>query len=436
MDEVDTNVASGGDTGFWKRSLHFLQESAPKPRQVSCLDHIKWKPNYYGCEYHGPVSRVETEKLLLEFGEGAFLVRESQRSFNAFTLSMNFDNNVLNYKLFYDDLCCKHYVGEKRFDSIFELVQDGLICMYVEKHASEYIAKMAESAEYELSPYSIYGSFIAGRSSMSQTHPRCHNWQIFTFRIPTYCDFCRNFLWGLVQQGVRCLDCGFSAHKRCSILTRHDCLPGAKYVKRMFGVDLASFSLAHRVDVPPVVVQCVSEVERRGLAVEGIYRVSGSHDRMDRLRQQFDLNQRQLDPDLKDEDIHDVAGLLKLYLRLLPLQLVPFTTYKSLLDNFLSISDNGERIRMSRSILTTGLSPFHLPTLGLILKHLRKVSTHCSENKMTAENLSMIFSPTIFCTGKGFPAVPNQQHLLLHFLIVNKSIVSSRYTGSSSSSPF
>uniref|UniRef100_A0A183C8X9 SH2 domain-containing protein n=1 Tax=Globodera pallida TaxID=36090 RepID=A0A183C8X9_GLOPA len=412
MDEVGTNVASGDDTGFWKRSLHFLQESAPKPRQVPCLDHVKWKPNYYGCEYHGPISRVETEKLLLEFGEGAFLVRESQRSFNAFTLSMNFDNNVLNYKLFYDDLCCKHYVGEKRFDSIFELVQDGLICMYVEKHASEYIAKMAESAESIFNLRFIYRwkEFIVPNAS---SVPQLAN---FHLQNTNLLRFLQEFSLGIVPVHITIV---------CRVQNM-----------RMFGVDLASFSLAHRVDVPPVVVQCVSEVERRGLAVEGIYRVSGSHDRMDRLRQQFDLNQRQLDPDLKDEDIHDVAGLLKLYLRLLPLQLVPFTTYKSLLDNFLGISDNGERIRMSRSILTTGLSPFHLPTLGLILKHLRKVSTHCSENKMTAENLSMIFSPTIFCTGKGFPAVPNQQHLLLHFLIVNKSIVSSRYTGSSSSSPF
>lgn len=34
-----------------------------------------------------------------------------------------------------------------------ELVQDGLICMFVEKHASEYIAKMAEdaAAHYDLS---------------------------------------------------------------------------------------------------------------------------------------------------------------------------------------------------------------------------------------------------------------------------------------------
>ncbi|KAL3087161.1 hypothetical protein niasHS_005400 [Heterodera schachtii] len=426
MDESYKNV----HYGYWIRNLHLLQENAPMPRPVPCYYRLKVKPNYYGPEYHGPISRVETERLLLEFGEGAFLVRESHRCANAFTLSMNFENSVLNYKLFYDALCGNHYVGEKRFDSIFELVQDGLICMYVEKHASDYIAQMADSVEYELSPYSFYGSFVAGQNFVSQTHPRGHNWQIFTFKIPTYCDFCRNFLWGLVQQGVRCLDCGFSAHKRCSTIARHDCLPGAKYVKRMFGVDLASFCLAHHVDVPPVVVQCVNEVERRGLNVEGIYRVSGSHERMDRLRQQFDMNQRQFDPDLKEEDIHDVAGLLKLYLRLLPLQLIPFSIYTMLLNNFLSISDNGERIRISRSILSTELSPFHLPTLGLILKHLRKVATHCADNKMTAENLSMIFSPTIFCTGKGFPAVPNQQHLLLHFLIANKSVVNSSSTAS------
>jgi hypothetical protein len=66
--------------------------------------------------------------MLRDAGEGAYLVRESKRSPNAFTLCMFFDGQVLNYKLFYDGA---HYVGEKRFDSLESLVGDGLICMCV-----------------------------------------------------------------------------------------------------------------------------------------------------------------------------------------------------------------------------------------------------------------------------------------------------------------
>ncbi|CAF1688518.1 unnamed protein product, partial [Didymodactylos carnosus] len=30
-------------------------------------------------------------------------------------------------------------------------------------------------------------------------------------------------MWGLVSQGVKCLDCGFEAHKRCSEKVPQDC---------------------------------------------------------------------------------------------------------------------------------------------------------------------------------------------------------------------
>ena len=52
--------------------------------------------------------------------------------------------------MYYD---CAFYVGEKRFDSIFDLVHDGLISFYIEKHASNYIAMMAEENNYAESPY-------------------------------------------------------------------------------------------------------------------------------------------------------------------------------------------------------------------------------------------------------------------------------------------
>ena len=59
----------------------------------------------------------------------------------------------------------------------------------------------------------------------------------------------------------------------------------------MFGVDITTLCMAHGADIPPIVSVCINEVETRGLTVEGIYRVSGSYDHMEKLRQQFDSNQ-------------------------------------------------------------------------------------------------------------------------------------------------
>ena len=56
-------------------------------------------------------------------------------------LIFRFDNETKNFKLFYDG---KHYVGEKRFDSVHDLVADGLIHFFIESRAADYIKKMAQ----------------------------------------------------------------------------------------------------------------------------------------------------------------------------------------------------------------------------------------------------------------------------------------------------
>jgi hypothetical protein len=139
--------------------------------------------------------------MLREVGDGAYLVRSSKRSADAYTLCLLFDGNVMNYKLFYDARDGTHFVAEKRFETLELLVADGLISMFVDKFASEYIKKMADEAIYEQSPYSQYNKsneFI-NRSRASPQH-QIHCFEAFTFKLPHYCDFCRNFLWGLVQQ--------------------------------------------------------------------------------------------------------------------------------------------------------------------------------------------------------------------------------------------
>uniref|UniRef100_A0A915PQ50 Rho-GAP domain-containing protein n=1 Tax=Setaria digitata TaxID=48799 RepID=A0A915PQ50_9BILA len=401
------------EVGYWKQNLYLLQEAAPRPFPVKCIISPDSSPPQYGTEFHGLIEREVADTMLLEAGEGAFLVRASRRSPGANTLCMLFDGRVLNYKLFYDGM---HYVGEKRFEHLEDLVADGLITMHMEKHANDYIQRMADEAIYEQSPYSQYQKATDCRR---QPCARCHNFTPATFRIPHYCDYCRNFMWGLVQQGVKCEDCGFCAHKKCSERTIHDCRPEAKYVKRMFAVDISTLCMAHAVNIPPVVSACITEVERRGLRAEGIYRVSGSHEQMERLRRQFDTLHK---VDLSTvEDIHTVAGLLKLYLRLLPQQLVPFSVYRSLLTAYTNNRAFHERSKMCRKALKE-LNEANGRTLLAILIHMQRVADNSAENKMSVENLATIFSPTLFCTGT-VPALPQQQHQLLHFLIHNPRIV-------------
>lgn len=84
------------------------------------------------------------------------------------------------------------------------------------------------------------------------------------------------------------LDCGFSAHTRCSEKLPADCCPDLKNLRGVFGIDLTTLVKAHHTVRPFVVEKCVKEIETRGLHTEGLYRVSGFADEMDSLRLALD----------------------------------------------------------------------------------------------------------------------------------------------------
>jgi len=190
--------------------------------------------------------------------DGRYLVRESLRNRGQMTLSLRFNNITKNFRLYYDG---KHYVGDKRFDTIHDLVADGLITLFMEMHASEYIANLGNQCKYEESPYMTLHKRKKqpkrnkSRSSSKQTElmqlkrisnydqmadeeePECnessvvdvqqfekaHNFKTHNFMGSPWCDFCGNFIWGIIGQGVKCEDCGFGAHRKCSEKVPNDC---------------------------------------------------------------------------------------------------------------------------------------------------------------------------------------------------------------------
>lgn len=81
-----------------------------------------------------------------------------------------FGPQTLNYRLFYDG---KHFVGEKRFESVHDLVTDALITLYIETKAAEYIAKMTTNPIYEHLGYtSLLKDKTVHRLSRGRTEPR------------------------------------------------------------------------------------------------------------------------------------------------------------------------------------------------------------------------------------------------------------------------
>uniref|UniRef100_H2YZ18 Uncharacterized protein n=1 Tax=Ciona savignyi TaxID=51511 RepID=H2YZ18_CIOSA len=81
---------------------------------------------------------------------------------------------VKNFKLYYED--GKHFVGEKRFDSVYDLVEDGLITMFVESKAQDYIERMVHEPVYNsLSRYSAAGSRAGTLNGRNHTTPQVYS---------------------------------------------------------------------------------------------------------------------------------------------------------------------------------------------------------------------------------------------------------------------
>jgi len=50
-----------------------------------------------------------------------------------------------------------------------------------------------------------------------------HSLSVHSYKGPTFCDYCDEFLWGLVKQGLKCTACGKNFHKRCVYHIPNDC---------------------------------------------------------------------------------------------------------------------------------------------------------------------------------------------------------------------
>jgi Ca2+-binding EF-hand superfamily protein len=61
-------------------------------------------------------------------------------------------------------------------------------------------------------------------SGMSHTPSSAsHQWEVTTFKKPTYCDFCTQFIWGLIRQGSQCRVCHKKVHDACK--EKGTCVP-------------------------------------------------------------------------------------------------------------------------------------------------------------------------------------------------------------------
>uniref|UniRef100_A0A8B9L0Y6 Chimerin 2 n=1 Tax=Astyanax mexicanus TaxID=7994 RepID=A0A8B9L0Y6_ASTMX len=393
---------------FKQVSLVFYSQEAPRPKRITCPQEIESRPKYYGREFHGLISREQADELLAG-AEGAYLIRESQRQPGTCTLALSFGGQTLNYRLFYDG---KHFVGEKRFESVHDLVTDGLITLYIETKAAEYIAKMTTNPIYQHLGYtSLLRDKITHRLNRARSEPKRVTFQqdekVRAIRLAlTLTHFDGPLNKSLNPKGflnAECFPtalgmcahyCGLNVHKQCSKLVPSDCQPDLRRIKKVFSCDLTTLVKAHNTPRPMVVDMCIREIEDRGLKSEGLYRVSGFTEHIEDVRLSFDRDGDKADISASAySDINTITGALKLYLRDLPIPVITYDVYSKFIQAA-KINDPDARLEAVHDGLLQ-LPPAHYETLRYLMSHLKKVTMYEKDNLMSAENLGIVFGPTL-----------------------------------------
>ncbi|XP_044299156.1 rho GTPase-activating protein 9 isoform X3 [Varanus komodoensis] len=180
---------------------------------------------------------------------------------------------------------------------------------------------------------------------------------------------------------------------------------------QVFGCRLEALCQREGSTVPRFVRQCVEAVEQKGLDADGIYRVSGNLAIIQKLRFIVDRERavtsdgRYVFPEqrchedklhLTDpqwDDVHVITGALKLFFRELPEPLVPY----SLFDEFIAavkLPDLKEKISKLAGLIQS-LPQSNRDTLQYLLEHLRKVMELSDVNRMTTQNIGIVFGPTL-----------------------------------------
>ncbi|XP_030630766.1 unconventional myosin-IXAb [Chanos chanos] len=218
-----------------------------------------------------------------------------------------------------------------------------------------------------------------------------HIFKSTQYSIPTYCEFCSSLIW-MMDRACVCKLCRYACHRKCCSRMTTKC--SKKYdpeqSPRQFGVELSRLTSEERA-VPLVVEKLINYIEMHGLYTEGIYRKSGSTNKIKELKQGLDTDANSVN--LDDYNIHVIASVLKQWLRDLPNPLMTFELYEEFL-RAMGLQDKREVVRGVYSVIDQ-LSRTHLSTLERLIFHLVRISFQEETNRMSANALAIVFAPCI-----------------------------------------
>jgi hypothetical protein len=140
--------------------------------------------------------------------------------------------------------------------------------------------------------------------------------------------------------------------------------------------------------LPRVLIETVIYLSENGLKEPGLFRIAGNKDLIEVLRAEYES-----EVEVKHSDLHDCSGVLKLFLRKLTEPLLTFDLY----TQFISV---GSDRKLESRIATLNLLISRLPQenqlcLEYLMRFLHRITQFSEVNKMTADNLAIVFAPNI-----------------------------------------
>ncbi|XP_065604863.1 unconventional myosin-IXb isoform X4 [Cyrtonyx montezumae] len=224
-----------------------------------------------------------------------------------------------------------------------------------------------------------------------------HNGHVFTnyqVSIRQSCEHCSSYIWPM-EKACLCSVCKLTCHKKCMSKIQSSCTSCGKKNEqdaepRHFGVCVSSLT-SERNSVPIVMEKLLEHVEMHGLYTEGIYRKSGSANRMKELKQLL-----QADPSsvkLENYPIHTITGILKQWLRELPDPLMTSAQYNDFL-RAVELPEKQEQLCAIYSVLEQ-LPQANHNTLERLIFHLVKVALIEDVNRMSPNALAIVFAPCL-----------------------------------------
>ncbi|XP_026856772.2 unconventional myosin-IXAb isoform X2 [Electrophorus electricus] len=218
-----------------------------------------------------------------------------------------------------------------------------------------------------------------------------HIFKSTQYSIPTYCEYCSSLIW-MMDRACVCKLCRYACHRKCCLRMTTKCSKkfDPEQSSRQFGVELSRLTSDERA-VPLVVEKLINYIEMHGLYTEGIYRKSGSTNKIKELKMGLDTDANSVN--LDDYNIHVIASVLKQWLRDLPNPLMTFELYEEFI-RATSLQDKKEMVKGVYTVIDQ-LSRTHLNTLERLVFHLVRILLQEETNRMSANALAIVFAPCI-----------------------------------------